>query len=319
MLLSVNAISPATAAENGLGTYILGQAGPQAGMMPPVSGVLSANSVYIYSGQANPNLEFPIGGNLATDVDANIVAGLPLLMWVPDESVFDGRLSVYGLVPIGSLDLDVRGELTPPSGPPIIGGVSQSRVSVGDPQVGALLGWNSGPFHWNVGTLINLPIGDYERGRLDNLAFNRWSVDLHAGLTWMDPATGFELSSRAGVTINDKNSATDYKTGEEFHVEFAAIKHFSQTIQAGLVGYHYQQISGDSGSGARLGSFKGRVTALGPHMSAVVPFGQIPVTFSGRGFFEFNTKNRLDGISAFLSATLPLYVSSPPPGAMPSQ
>ena len=313
LLLGAKITEPAVAAENAFGTYILGQAGPQAGMMPPVSGVLSTYGLFIYSGKASPTKELPIDGNIAVDVEVTAVAGAPILMWVPDEAILGGRLGVYGLLPVGNVDFS--GTITAPP----LGSISQSRVSVGDPQVGALLGWNSGPWHWNVGTLVNVPIGDYELGRLDNLAFNHWSVDFHAGLTWMDPSTGLELSARAGITINDKNSATDYKTGEEFHLEFAALKHFSQQMNAGLVGYHYEQISGDSGSGAALGSFKGRVTGLGPHLSVTVPVGQTPVTFAGRGFVEFNAKNRLEGVSALLSATVPLYVSSPPPGAMPPQ
>jgi len=32
----------------------------------------------------------------------------------------------------------------------------------------------------------------------------------------------------------------------------------------GLVGYFYQQITGDSGSGAMLGDFKSRVVGIGP-------------------------------------------------------
>jgi len=35
----------------------------------------------------------------------------------------------------------------------------------------------------------------------------------------------------------------------------------------GLIGYYYQQITGDSGLGAKLGPFKGRVVALGGTMA----------------------------------------------------
>ncbi|MGI9512861.1 MAG: transporter, partial [Anderseniella sp.] len=106
--------------------------------------------------------------------------------------------------------------------------------------------------------------------------------------------------------INDKNSATDYKTGEEFHLEFAALKHFSPQFNAGLAGYSYHQISGDSGTGAVLGSFKGRVTALGPHVSWTFPVGQVPVSLASRVFVEFNTKNRTEGVAGYVIVTAPL-------------
>lgn len=303
---------PAHAAENALGTYILGQSGPQAGMMPPVAGVFSTNLVYVYSAKGKPSLTIETGGNLASDVAADIVIGAPGLLWAPDAEVLGGRAGIYGILPIGGVGLDVSGTLTPPVGPPIGGGVSQSRVSVGDPQVGALIGWNSGSLHWNLGAVFNIPIGDYKYGRLDNLAFNHFSADFHGGLTWLDTATGFELSGRAGVTINAKNTATNYKTGEEFHLEFAALKHFSPALNAGLVGFHYQQISGDSGTGAVLGSFKGRITGLGPQMSWTFPVGQIPVTLDSRVYVEFNTKNRLKGTAGLVTLNFPLQVSSPP-------
>ncbi len=193
--------------------------------------------------------------------------------------------------------------------------MSQSRTSFGDPQAGAVLGWNSGNFHWNTGFLVNVPIGDYENGALDNLAFNHWSFDINGAATWLDPTIGFELSAAMGITFNEKNSATDYKTGDEFHLEFAALQHFSQTFSAGLVGYHYQQVSGDSGSGAVLGAFKGRVTALGPHVAFTFPVDGTPVSVNGRVLVEFDTKNRLEGTAGFVNVSWPLFVAHPPPAA----
>lgn len=78
---------PAAAVENGIGIYILGQSGPQAGMMPPVSGVFSTNFAYVYSGKVSGGIGLPIGGNLAVDVDVDIVVGAPGLMWVPETEV----------------------------------------------------------------------------------------------------------------------------------------------------------------------------------------------------------------------------------------
>lgn len=310
-LMLIQLTGQSFAAEQAKGTYLLGSGGPQAGMMPPVAGVFLTDFIYVYSGSADANLEIPIGGNLVADIDADIVIGAPLAMWVPETTVLGGRLGILGVLPIGSVGVDVGVVVLGPGGLPVgNAGVSQSRVSVGDPQAGALIGWNSGNFHWNAGFMANIPIGDYEKGRLDNLAFNRWSVDLNGGITWLDPAMGLELSTKLGVTFNGENSATDYKTGEEFHIEFAALQHFSQEIQFGLAGYHYQQISGDSGSGAVAGEFKGRVTAFGPHLGVNFLIGQLPVSASGRFYVEFDTKNRLEGTGGYIFASMPLYVAT---------
>jgi hypothetical protein len=73
-------------------------------------------------------------------------------------------------------------------------------------------------------------------------------------------------------------------------------------------GYHYQQLSGDSGKGATLGDFEGRVTAVGPTVSANFQLGQVPVAMSLRYFHEFNVKNRLEGDSGWLTISIPLWV-----------
>jgi hypothetical protein len=58
------------------------------------------------------------------------------------------------------------------------------------------------------------------------------------------------------------NRDTDYKSGDEIHLEFAAMQHLSEKYALGIIGYHYEQINGDSGS--VLGDFEGRVSAIGP-------------------------------------------------------
>lgn len=313
--MSIQFAVPSSAAEQAKGTYLLGSKGPQAGMLPP-PGVFTTETLYIYSGDVSASKPIPIDGNFTLGADVTVVLGAPTVLWVPDATFLGGHLGIFGLVPIGNVDTEVSAVLTGPGGIPIAGAsLEQARTSIGDPQAGAVLGWNSGPFHWNTGFLLNVPIGDYNNGALDNLAFNRWSVDVNASATWLDPAIGFELSAAAGITFNEKNSATDYKTGDEFHLEFAALQHFSKLFSAGLVGYHYQQISGDSGSGAVLGSFKGRVTALGPQIALTVPIGGLPVSVAGRVLVEFNTKNRLEGTAGYVNVSLPLYVAHPPPGA----
>ena len=301
-----------SAAEQAKGIYLLGSKGPQAGMLPP-PGVFAGNTVYSYVGDAAPSLEVPFGGNILIDAEATITVDIPSLLWVPDMEVLGGHMGLFGLLPIGHVGVTASAFLTGPGGVPIIGAnTSQDSFTIGDPAVGAVLGWNSGAFHWNVGVLANVPIGDYRNGAIDNLAFNRWAVDLNASATWLDPKTGLELSASAGITFNGENSDTDYETGDEFHLEFAALKHVSQEFSFGLVGYHYEQITGDSGSGAVLGGFKGRVTALGPHVAYTFPINHIPVTVAARFFSEFNIKNRLEGNAGYVSFSMPLYVARPP-------
>ena len=114
-------------------------------------------------------------------------------------------------------------------------------------------------------------------------------------------------ASGLSITFNGENDDTKYETGNEFHLEAAAAIHFSPTFSVGVNGYHYEQLTGDSGAGAALGDFEGRVTAFGPTMSATFVLGPIPVITSLRYFREFNVKNRLEGNAGWLTITIPLW------------
>jgi hypothetical protein len=48
----------------------------------------------------------------------------------------------------------------------------------------------------------------------------------------------------------------------------------------GVVGYEYSQISGDSGSGDKLGPFMGSVDAIGPGLSYSAVIDKSRVTFN---------------------------------------
>jgi hypothetical protein len=169
-----------------------------------------------------------------------------------------------------------------------------------------MLGWHRDNWHWKIQGLLNIPIGQYDADDIANMGFNRWAFDASAAFTWLDPLKGHEVSATAGFTFNGENPDTDYKTGTEFHVEWALMQHFSKAFALGLAGYHYHQVTGDSGAGARLGPFEGIVTALGPDINYNFQLRDIPVATTLRWLHEFDAKNRLEGDAVFLTATIPL-------------
>jgi hypothetical protein len=58
------------------------------------------------------------------------------------------------------------------------------------------------------------------------MGLNRPALDVKGGYTFLRMETGTELSAAAGVTFNLRNTATDYQTGTEFHLEAALNQHF---------------------------------------------------------------------------------------------
>ncbi len=113
-----------------------------------------------------------------------------------------------------------------------------------------------------------------------------------------------------GVTFNAENTATNYRTGTELHVEGAIVQHLSEAFDIGLLGYYYDQLSGDSGSGvpASLGGFEGQVAAVGATAGYNFQLGALPVSSRIKYFHEFEAENRLEGDAVYLTVSMPLWV-----------
>jgi len=307
LLLTVSG-GVAFAAEGGSSFYLPGQRGQGAGMLPPVEGLFASAPNYFYSGDFSETKSLEIGGSLATGIDADIFLSMPTVIWVTPVDILGGDLAFSGTALVGHIDINAESTINIPGLGTGVAGLTDDRWAVGDPVMTAMLGWKTGNLHYTANVAVNVPIGDYEVGRLANTSLNRWVTDLTAAATWLNPDTGMEISAAVGVSFNGENSETQYETGEELHLEAALTRHFSPQFSMGLNLYHYDQISGDSGAGAVLGKFKGRVTAIGPSMSANFQVGKVPVTASFRYLHEFNVKNRLEGDNGWLTITIPLWV-----------
>jgi len=280
-----------------------------AGFLPP-PGIYVQSTHYLYSGDTSIALQFA-GLVIDGGIEADAYYSLPTALWVAPGKVLGGNVAFNVTAAIGWKDVEAGVSLAAPGDIVLSTSLKDDETKFGDPVVGAAIGWHEGNWHWSVGSLVNIPVGFWELRNLANIGFNRWAIDTTGGVTWLDPKIGLELSAAAGFTYNFENPDTDYKTGTEFHLEFAVIQNFSKRFALGLNGYYYEQVTGDSGAGAKLGDFEGRVVALGPAMNLNIALGKIPVSANLRYFREFDVKNRLEGDAGFLTLTLPLSVSGP--------
>jgi hypothetical protein len=299
----------AKAAEAGYGFYLLGSTTTNAGILPP-PGAYILDYNYLYSGSTDIALDIAgliLDGGIEGDVYANVAAPL----WVAPGKVLGANIGFLTLVPIVWKDASAGASLSlpPPLGVTIQKGLGDNETRFGDPVPGFMLGWHHGNWHFKTHTLVNVPIGFWERGNLANTGFNHWGMDNAAAFTWLDPKVGLELSAMAGFTYNWENTATDYKSGTEFHLEYAAVQNFSKHFAVGINGYFYDQVTGDSGAGAKLGSFKGRVAAIGPVMNLNFQVAKLPVSASLKYFREFDAKNRLEGNAGYVTISMPLSVA----------
>ncbi|MGE3873960.1 MAG: transporter [Parvibaculaceae bacterium] len=222
----------AHAAEGGAGFYLLGSKGPAAAIMPP-AGLFLQNDVYFYSGKLGGDVELPTGGRLAVGVQGRAVIEMPTLLWVLSGDMLGGHVGFSATLPVGWKDTSARLTLSGPQGGSLTGSLDDGVFTVGDPVVGGMIGWQADNFHWQTGFVINVPVGDYQEDEISNIAFNYWGADVFVAATWLNPAVGLDLSGVAGLTFNAENPATDYRSGDQFHFEWAAVQHFNEQLDAG--------------------------------------------------------------------------------------
>jgi hypothetical protein len=97
------------------------------------------------------------------------------------------------------------------------------------------------------------------------------------------------------------------------HLDMGASKFVTPQLQLGVVGYLFQQVGCDSGSGNRVGCFRSRVAGIGPQIGYVIPMGSMQGYINLKGYGEFAADNRPDGWNVWLTFVLSPAAAPPPP------
>jgi hypothetical protein len=260
----------------------------------------------------------PINLSLSANLNANVTSqadlGFMALSYVLPTPVLGGQASFALLGAYGRVDTSLGAQLsgtlsgtaTTPAGP-ISGSVSFSRSDTinslmwgfGDliPQFN--LRWNAGVNNYMLYVTGDVPVGAYDPTRLSNTGIGHGAVDGGVGYTYINSKTGQEFSGVLGFTYNTTNNSTQYQNGVDMHFDWGASQFLTKRFQVGLVGYVYDEIGCDSGSGDRVGCFQSRVIGVGPQVGFIIP---ISTTTQGylniKGYKEFDNANRPDGWNA---------------------
>jgi len=291
--------------EGGVSFWLPGQMGSFSAVQADPGWSLAA--VYYHSStSAGGDKAFPRGGriNAGLDVTADLVFLIPSYAFAEPVLGAQAALSMAGAY--GKVKVDVGSTLTGPGGSAVSGSQSDSLTSVADLYPMGSLKWNRGVHNYMAYTMLGVPVGSYEAGRLANIGTNHWSADVGGGYTYLNEKTGREFSAVLGFTYNWENSDTQYKNGIDSHLDWAASQFLSEQTHVGLVGYFYQQLSGDSGAGATLGDFKSRVYAIGPQVGYFFPVGARKWYVNLKGYYEFEARNRPEGWNAWVTLAIPL-------------
>jgi hypothetical protein len=123
------------------------------------------------------------------------------------------------------------------------------------------------------------------------------------GYSYM-PASGFEFSVTAGLTYNFVNPTTRYQSGMDGHIDVGVSYSLSDSFYVGAAGYLFNQVSPDTGLGAREDGFRSRVMGVGPQVGWTFQIGGIATDLSVRGYKEFAAQNRPEGWNAYVVLSL---------------
>nr|WP_244521588.1 transporter [Bradyrhizobium sp. DOA9] len=270
-----------------------------------------------------------IPANLTATVSANVNASVDLGLlnatYVFATPVLGGQASasligIYG-ANTTSLDGSVTGTLALPGGVSIpfarTDSISDSISGFGDVIPQFALRWNAGVNNYMTYVMGDIPVGAYQSNRLANIGLGHGAIDAGGGYTYFNPQTGHELSGVLGFTYNFKNTDTQYQSGVDMHFDWGASQFLSKQVQVGLVGYLYQQLGCDSGSGDRVGCFRSRVGGIGPQIGFIFPVGDKQGYLNFKGYKEFAAENRPEGWNAWV--TFVISPAAPPPAVTPTK
>ncbi len=166
-----------------------------------------------------------------------------------------------------------------------------------------VFGWHGTEFHQSVGLEFIKPIVSYDPKQLVHSAQNYLQTAPFYGVTWM-PKAPYYGSAKVRVGINDSNASTNYRSGNEFTLEYSTGYRVSPDVTFGVNGYFFRQLTDDikndvavNGDGNR-----GSVNGLGPFVTYRV---SPKVVVMAKLMTEFGTTNRPEGTRLWLQTKIP--------------
>jgi hypothetical protein len=322
---------PVVADEGGVSFWVPGFFGSLAAT-PQQPGWSFATIFYHTSVSAGGDIVFARQvhrGNITVNFNGNLNATLrapPDIQFFAPTYVFatpvlGGQAAFSLLGAYGRSQASVDATLTGlgPLGLSISGGRTDTTWGFGDLVPQFSLRWNKGTDNFMVYITGDVPVGAYDPNRLANLGIGHGAIDAGGGYTYFNPQTGHEFSAVLGFTYNFENQDTNYKNGIDMHLDWGASQFVTKEWQIGLVGYFYNQVSCDSGSGDRVGCFESRVLGVGPQIGHIF---KVSDDYQGylnlKGYKEFDSEHRPEGWNVWVTLALsPAEEKKPPESKRP--
>jgi hypothetical protein len=258
--------------------------------------------------------KFPISITGSANVHADATIGFVAPTYVFATPFLGGQASATLLVGYGNNDtsLNATGTATAllPTPISITRSISLQQDTTGFTDLIPMFSdrWNAGVNNYMAYLTGDIPVGLYSSSNLANIGLGHGAIDGGVGYTYFDQKTGHEFSAVLGFTGNFENQSTGYTSGIDSHLDWGASQFLTKQLQVGLVGYFYEQLTGDSGCAPVLCPFKSRVIGVGPQIGYIFPVAGMQGYVNLKGYGEFDNDNRPDGWNVWLT-----FVLSPAP------
>lgn len=267
----------ARAEEGGTGAYTPGSFASFIDTLPGVPGFGLFNYTTHYEGSASASHPFPIAGQIAANVNANANAVSPGAFWVSPLKIFGAYYAPGVSIPL--ISETVKAQVTGPLGNTL--SRSDTVNGLGDIEFWPVaLSWTLWSTNLHVDVLggIYAPTGSYENNRLANEGLNYWTFEPGLLVSYLGQKNGFQFTTYLGYDINTENPATDYHSGQVFHMD-GTVGQFLPLgkgyLGVGAQGFFVQQTTADNGGSTRLGSFEEMTAGVGPAISYAIEFGKV--------------------------------------------
>ena len=331
VMAAASAPNSAMADEGGVSFWVPGFFGSLAAA-PQQPGWSLASIYYHTSVSAGSNValarEIQIGripANLTANLNASLNAsgdlGFAIPTYVFASPVLGGQASASLMTGYGTTSANLAGTLTGlvagPGGTvipfgPRMDSISSTAWGFADLIPQFSLRWNSGVNNYMTYLTGDIPVGVYSSSSLANMGIGHGAIDAGGGYTYFNPKTGHEFSAVLGFTYNLENQSTQYQNGVDLHLDLGASQFLSPKVQVGAVGYVYQEIGCDSGSGDRVGCFRSQVLGIGPQLGFIFPVGGMQGYLNFKAYEEFDSSDRPSGWNAWVTFVVSPAAATPP-------
>ena len=299
VLLAVLRSGGGQAAEFGTGPWVKGYTDIFGGVVPSQPGFYFRADAYHYEAEVDRTI---FNGLVQVGVEQEYTATIAALTYVTPWKILGGTYALALAPSMVAMDINIGIGIPSFTGPlglrnfgPFNFAIGDTNLAPGDTAFAPLvLGWNAGKFHWNLAVFGFAPTGDYSRKQLANTSLNHWALMPRLAATYFDPQSGWQVDGALVYSINWENPATNYETGDILNLEGVIAKNFGR-FGVGVSGYAMIQTTGDSGAGARLGSFESRVYGAGPIVTYMLGDLRNPLTFIAKYYQEFDAENTFEG------------------------